>query len=81
MTAPIFLHEIGYGYNARMTELVASIEIYDLLHDKGGQATVRWTATRNFETDQALGNAGLKRLEATAIKVRQPAPGETYWWP
>jgi hypothetical protein len=80
MTAPIFLHEIGYGYNARMTELVASIEVYDLLHDKRGQATVRWTATRNFETDQALGNVALKRLEATAIKVRQPGPGETYWW-
>ena len=80
MTAPIFLHEIGYGYNARMTELVASIEVYDLLHDKRGQATVRWTATRNFETDQALGNGALKRLEATAIKVRQPGPGETYWW-
>ncbi len=81
MTAPIFLHSIGYGYNVRMTELAAWIDVYDLLHDKREQAIVRWTATRNFETDQALGNDALKRLEATAIKVRQPAPGETYWWP
>ena len=80
MTAPIFLHSTGYGYNVRMTELTAWIDVYDFLHDKREQYSVRWIATRNFETDQALGNAGLKRIEATAIKVRQPAPGEAYWW-
>jgi hypothetical protein len=82
MTAPIILYPwLGYGFSsARMTEMEADIQVYDLLHDKIEYARVRWTATRNSETNQALGEAGLKRLDLTAIKVRQPAPGETYWW-
>jgi hypothetical protein len=83
MTAPIILYPWHvYGFTtARMTEMTAVIQVYDLLHDKIEYARARWTATRNSETNQALGEAAMKRLEATAIKVRQPSPGETYWWP
>jgi hypothetical protein len=83
MTAPIMLYPWHvYGFSSvRMTEMEAGIQVYDLLHDKIEYARARWTSTGNSETNQALGEAALKQFAATAIKLRQPAPGETYWWP
>jgi hypothetical protein len=86
MTAPIILYPWkGYGYSsARMNELSVAFQVYDLLHDDQGYARGRWTVTpnfanRSFESIQALGEATLKLMVVTAIKVRDPGPG-AYWW-